>query len=491
MTASQKTISLSKYLGVTRRQLEDKNVFDSTLGIDTKLFIDSKLLVDSEIPELSESRNLILTYFDKLLRTHKQSSSIPRLQVIARNMLAIKEPIGLSIGYGQKTDDGIAIPEGVANEMLLSAAEMIKVGVEDVEIMELLGLFVEGFGPDRMSDLTAHIIYNDLCRFTERVSLELGVNKISEFVINGNKYKLPQHPNLKHQIIFLPSSLLRVLPVASSWDEVMSAASFNANVRAEYNEIVLSVLKDTAEKMTKQSAKELRKSKENIEKLLKVYRALVVSPYSLIEDSAGYYNIQPFVEENQNEIKPSVQPKTQLELVTSIRELLGQFKRQIVDLGGNKLLYRRTDAGESKSWEPHREDVAQTMFYSTADFFCQKANIMLSGESDAGRGPVDFSLGTGYDSKVLVEIKKSNNPSLLDGFKNQITTYEKSENACHSFYLVIIVKQDDPLKKKGKSKLDTLKELYEKRLESNLLTPELYIIDGLRYPCASKLKSIQ
>ena len=176
--SEKKTISLSKHLNVSRKQLEEKGVFDSTLGIDTKLFIDPKLLTNSDIPEFSKSRELILDYFNNLINIHKKSAKIPRLQKIAIDMLAVKEPIGLSIGYGEKTDKGTAISKPVAKEILLSATEMLSVGVEDPEIMELLGLFVENFGPDSISDLNAHIIYEDLCNFTQRVSDELNLDNL-------------------------------------------------------------------------------------------------------------------------------------------------------------------------------------------------------------------------------------------------------------------------------------------------------------------------
>src|SRR5687768_7387080 len=117
----QKTISLSRHLGVTRKKLEKAGVFDSTLGIDTKLFIDPKLLVKSKIPEFKDSRIKIIRYFARLLRIHRHSSKSSQLLAEARSMLAVPEPKGLSIGYGSTTDRGIAIPEAVANRILLSA----------------------------------------------------------------------------------------------------------------------------------------------------------------------------------------------------------------------------------------------------------------------------------------------------------------------------------------------------------------------------------
>lgn len=67
--------------------------------------------------------------------------------------------------------------------------------------------------------------------------------------------------------------------------------------------------------------------------------------------------------------------------------------------------------------------------------YCSLANIFLAREPNAGIGAVDFSLGKGYDTKILVEIKKSNNKELENGYKKQITAYEKSEASKHSFLL--------------------------------------------------------
>src|SRR5258706_16397821 len=111
METKAKTTSLSKYLGVKRKDLEKVDVFDAILGIDTKLFIDPKLVTRTKLPQFIYSKSLILNYFGRLIKIHKQSDKVERLQKIAQGMLAIPEPIGLSIGYGNKTDNGTSIPK--------------------------------------------------------------------------------------------------------------------------------------------------------------------------------------------------------------------------------------------------------------------------------------------------------------------------------------------------------------------------------------------
>ncbi|MEZ4114566.1 MAG: hypothetical protein R3B65_04040 [Candidatus Paceibacterota bacterium] len=258
-----KTISLSKYLGVNRKILEKKGVFDTTLGIDTELFVDPKLLINSKIKEFTKSREKILRYFAQLLRIHKYSLKVPRLRDKARDMLAVSEPEGLSIGYGSKTDNGTAIAKNVANRILLSASEIIAVGIEDSEVVELLGLFVSGFGPDSMSDLIIHIIYDDFCAYTARISKELAV-KTKEYNIDDKKYFLPTHPFSGEQIIFVPYSFLRVLPIATSYEDIARAAEHNEELRKQFDQIVFPALEEVMSSISGKNEKEINTFKKDL-----------------------------------------------------------------------------------------------------------------------------------------------------------------------------------------------------------------------------------
>ncbi|MEK7464083.1 MAG: hypothetical protein AAB610_03120 [Patescibacteria group bacterium] len=484
-----KIIPLSKHLGVARKVLEKVGVFDATLGLDTKLFVDPKLLVSSDIPELRDSRKRILDYFTTLLRIHKQSHKSPRLRNQARDMLAVPEPEGVSIGYGSKSDNGTSVPKPVANKILLSVSEIFSVGIEDAEVVELLSLFVPKFGPDSISDLIISIIYSDLCKYTERVSLKLGV-KTRQYTIEGSKYFLPTHPFTNEQIIFIPYSLLSVLPVAASWDQIANAAARNESLRKQLEDIVQPALEKIMKDISQGSQKEKEAFKKDMSALLDVYRKVEVKSYDLNIDEKGYYKIDPFIEKQSSKIKAHNKPKNASELINSIRDLTTQFKRTIEDNGGSNLLYHRTKTGKILKKEPHHEDVSQKIFYMIADLFCRQANILLSGESDAGRGPVDFSLGTGYQEKVLVEIKKSNNKNLESGYKKQLEAYEKSENAQYSFFVVILVKKQ-PKKNDSYSQLDIITKLCEENKKANKKCPELVIVDGLVKPSPSKLKVVK
>lgn len=487
MKPPMQTKLLSTHLGKTRADLEAAGILDTVLGIDTKLFVDPKLLVNCPIPEFKESRITLIKYFAQLLKVHKSSAKAEQLMDLARSMLAVKEPIGLSIGYGSKSDKGTAISESVANRILKAASEILAVGIDDEELVELMGLFVSGFGPDSMSDLVVSILYKDFCEYTQRQAEELGVHT-KKYTIDDVEYDLPEHPFKGTQVIFVPHSLVRPLPIAVSWEDIQKAARHNHALRSEFNKILMPALQESVAELSEKSEGEKQVFREGFNALLDVYRRLTIKPYNLKSDSKGYYLLSPFAEQERQTYTSVKTPTDQEQLIAAVRGFIKQYERSIAHNGGNKLLYKRTDTGALLKDKPHNEDVAQILFYLLADEYCSKANILLSREPNAGLGPVDFSLGKAYDNKVLVEIKKSTNRELRNGYEKQLTAYQKSESAHFSFYVVLLVKEIKKRKGAPPTDLDLLTEQYEKNKAAGVKTPELIIIDALVYSSPSKLR---
>jgi hypothetical protein len=88
---------------------------------------------------------------------------------------------------------------------------------------------------------------------------------------------------------------------------------------------------------------------------------------------------------------------------------------------------------------PRHEEAAQKLFHGIADSYCEANNLDLSREANAGRGPVDFKVSSGYQARVLVEAKLTTNKQLLHGLEDQISEYQKAEKTQTSVYLVIDV----------------------------------------------------
>lgn len=487
MADNRKTITLSEHLGVTAEKLDKLGVLNTNLGIDMKLFIDPKLVKTSLAPELKGAQAKIQDYFSQLLRVNAQAKYSDRLRALTLSMIAVSEPKGLSIGYGDSRDTGTSISLSVAEASIRSLNEMLKVGFHDLTVMEMLGLFISRFGSDSISDLIAHIIYDELCEYTQRISAENGfVTK--EFKINGNKYQLPEHPFKGTQVIFVPLDILSDLPLATTWDEIAAAAKHNDRVRKDFNDLVGKSIKQFALGVKKNPDLFMTSTKK-MKTIVQVYQEAEAKPYNTAEDRSGYLRMQAYSDEISGTIEPVEKKftKTSEVLKLVIDTIIPQYRRHIEDLGANKLLYKRigTTLQKVDITSPVHEEAAQMLFHMVSDQICKESNIMLSRESKTAPGAVDFSLGSGYDDKIVVEIKKSNNKSLLNGYEKQLVAYEKSEAASGSAYVVVVVDERNVSNKD--SQLNQLKRLHAKRIEDKKQVPELQIIDGLVHDSASKL----
>lgn len=481
------TVTLASHLGVTPDKLEGAGVLNVILGIDTKLFIEPKLIEETDAPEFADARKEVIRYFDRLLKVYAQAALSNRLHIIARDMIAIKEPVGLAIGYGNSRDSGTAISTSVAEASLRSLKEMIAVGVNDIQVMEMLGLFIKKFGSDSISDLIAHIIYDDLCRFTERVSKELGV-RTQRFELPSGAHWLPVHPSRKHQIVFVPLNFLSPLPLATSWREVAHAAQVNARVRRDFNTLVGTNIKRFA-KRVKDNPNILAQSPDDMQTILEAYKGAKARPYDIDFDTSSYYRLAEFATKLERASKPVAHGiKTAQQMIEFIeKDVIPRYRRHIEQLGANELLYQRTGK-KLQSVDPTKpvhEEAIQVLFFLVADDACAADDVIVSRESRTAAGAVDFSLGTGYMNKVLAELKKSNNGNLLDGYKNQVDRYMQGENAADAFYLIVIVDQKDITNEK--SQLNQVKKLHAEQLANGDPTPRLVIINGLIRKTASKL----
>jgi hypothetical protein len=92
---------------------------------------------------------------------------------------------------------------------------------------------------------------------------------------------------------------------------------------------------------------------------------------------------------------------------------------------------------------------------------------------------VDFKLSSGYDGRVLVEVKLSTNPKVLAGYEKQLQTYKDAEETTHGFYVIIDVGR------MGR-KAEKLLALKNRAAKAGRPSSEIVLIDGSR-PSASKL----
>ena len=88
----------------------------------------------------------------------------------AYKLLHFKELRLIGLGYSKSSNYGNAIGTKYAYILIGTSIELIEVGIKDPTIYELLGLFEEGIGADRISDVTAIIILNHLLEYSTRIT---------------------------------------------------------------------------------------------------------------------------------------------------------------------------------------------------------------------------------------------------------------------------------------------------------------------------------
>lgn len=192
-------------------------------------------------------------------------------------------------------------------------------------------------------------------------------------------------------------------------------------------------------KMNKKQFKDLIISnKTAYNTVLDYAKSIEPKGYDFIQDNCNEYfdlKIEELVASHPLNIHCVSQNCYTPEQVYSItKEICTQFKHLVEDNRMYKMLLK--DNGKSK-----RESVWQLYLYSIAQTYLRAGhiNISVDRESDSGAGELDFKFSQGQQCQTIVEVKLSDNPDLLHGYKTQLPQYVKAENADHALFIVIIV----------------------------------------------------
>ncbi|WP_172116441.1 hypothetical protein [Halomonas hibernica] len=429
--------SLSSLLAIDNSEFTDRDAFDPILDLDTRLFIDPHLLKHCDIPEFKESYGKLQKHFlsiGKLLAASDKEGDV--FWNRADHMMQWREVKGLCIGYSSSGTSGSGIGPALRRRLLSTAKLIILKGRNDPELFELVGMFEEDFGPDRISDMTANIIRDDIAIFTKRVLNDIDVDLESYLDFDEEK-ELPINPYTGELLYLVPNFLLRDLPVALDWSHYDTIAANNKILRNNLNALIGYTWREATHSLKKDELKTyILKYPELIDDLVRQYAAKDAKPYDFLSDRSGEYIWYPvtrkITKENPLELNLPSHPMIS-DVEKMVLKICEKFKSLVEYNGLSELLY--SSDGSAK-----HEKAAQLLFYGVAESYCESNNVLISRESDSGRGPVDFKFGTNMENSVLVELKKSTNTSgLKKGIEKQLPEYMKSEKSKVGIYLVIDV----------------------------------------------------
>ena len=467
---------ISELLNITHDDLLNEDAFDGFVEIDSQFYIDPSLLESVKVPELKNSYGKIQKYFENvitLLAASEKPNDIFRRKSI--KLLKFKEINEIGLGYAKSSTYGNAIGLRLASNIVDTAYQIVSAGIKDPIIFELIGLFEEYIGADRISDMTARIILTDLLSYSDRVSNSLKIEELIKVRLNDNEYSLPYNKYASKPLILIPNSILTPLPVAYDWDDISYVCSHNAALRARVNKIIGDTWRQATRRISKPILKSyLLREPELLIDLINQYRNKPSVKYD--------FNLDPYGELKWHDEAQTftklfpldliryryVTPQNVVEVVGKICE---QYRILVENKGLNESLYYNNKL--------LKEKYPQRLFYAVADCYCKANNLDLSPEPNAGRGSVDFKISHGYKGKVIVELKYSKN-DIIGGYQKQLKAYNDAEEAYSSYYLIIqVTKTSRNIKK--------LQKIQEKDINDNKQVPEIIIVDGRRKPSASKL----
>ena len=279
-----------------RRDSKD-DWFDPILALDTRLFVDPFLIYNTSKAQFKHAHQKTITFFKLaflLAAGSSKSSKDLRYRSILR-MMIFPEARELCLGYASDSTSGSGSGSGFAKQITNSIYECIKLGVKNLDHFETLGLFNEGIGCDRISDMTFTLLKREFIEYTQAVckrhNVQMREFKVSQYAFYSSIQRwdpatvfLPENPYIPGRAVILtPKSFLRELPSISAdgfWDYAWS--NLNQELRDQLSIEVKNGIK---------KAEIVQIAKDHLDWVRKFEEWLYTkpSPYDLEKDPKGLY----------------------------------------------------------------------------------------------------------------------------------------------------------------------------------------------------------
>lgn len=460
----------SDAFNIDEKVLKDQGLLNPLLNVDTKLFVDPLLLVKSSNSIISgEGYNQYIKYFENIIKLLKKSKRVgDEAWKASKILLMIEEVQGTSLGYGVGSTTGRKLPNKILDKIIVTAKEIVDIGIDDPELFILLPLIQEGIGPDLISDFTTSIIEPQLLKLTIEFAKENNL-PISEYDHPKlGKIECLMNPLVNIPVLLLPSDILSKLPTASDWSGVRDASCFNHYLRRRVNNFIAEIWTKKAKKDKERFKDELLKDKTKFEEMVRFIKELSPKPYNLEKDEKGLLLWHEWLEKTSVEYPFELETpeKNVYSLGAFVGKIIKQYQFLIEERGLNKLLW--------KDGKRVPEKVSQMLLFAVSYSYCKANDIDINTEVDAGTGLIDFKFSYGFSKRIIVEVKLTTN-DIVHGYMRQLEIYKDSEETSIGYFIVIDVGSV------GK-KLDNLRRL------ENLNLSEIIVIDGNLKLSASKRK---
>lgn len=426
-----------KYMG-------DEGWFNPILHQDTLLFIDPFSVFKSQDELFKDSYSEIMYFFQQAFELIAHSSGLESHLSYkkAKNMLMFPEVNSICLGYSN-TQHGSGTGLKWSKTLTHNISRLITKGVTHISHFEELGIFCEGIGPDRLSDMTANLLKTRLIAYTQKICNLHNVPMTKQRIQNAyfdyeykrwynDEYLLPVNPYKQNApILLIPKNFLNVLPEINS-DDFSETIQLAERLRNDFNyEVDKNLDKETIAQIAIENYNLVKEYIDIVEKReVKSFGDLMKHTfrYNWYELSKKTVIDNPFLFDS------TVNEETFFE---RIMNFVNYYKEFIEFRSGYKLLWN-----DMKNTPRSEEDV-QLLFKGILDEHCRANNIDLTREVNQGMGPIDFRFSSGYSNRVLLEIKLAKNTKFWNGLKKQLPLYMNVDSCDKGIFLVIVYTDKD------------------------------------------------
>ncbi len=450
-------------------KMDDLGIFDPIINGDSNYFINIKRLRETYIPEFEGAYEKINKFFHDIgqLLLAANGDVTHKAYKTAVELFDFSEVDGINLGTS-KGGPGKGFGKILRKQIIKDASDIILTCSNQPEIFHLLSLFEDNVGPDRVSDMIATLVYDEIVAYTIRAYKELDITSYNyqryEFSngIMTNPYKKGK------KLLLVPINILHEIPIAKDWDDIDRVCSENRAIKEEINEMVrLEWYKMTTGQRKSEIKKQIFLNDKALDKIIEAYNSTTLDECDVMGDSE--YFIEKVVHKYRDNY-PIVIPNDKDTYEATI-EICNHFKRLIEECKGYELLYNGKVSRNEKT--------VQKALHMTAYYYCLANDFDLNAEPNAGRGPVDFKISRGND-KTVIEIKLTSNQDTVHGFETQIEEYAKAENTDKKVFLMI----DNG----HKDRAEKVMKLFEEKTDNGEKPATVILINAEPKESASKYK---
>jgi hypothetical protein len=465
----------TQQFSIRKSELDQADLLDPFLNADTKLFIDPLLLRSSKNATI-KSRGVSL--FRKRVSDIVQLVMASRVDTdpawkAALRLLDLHERRETCLGYGGSGVSGSSRPDTLKTRILKTTHQVLDLGITNPEIISLMGIFEDDVGPDTISDLTTNAIFPALQEITLDFCKAYSI-PTKRFAIGVEEYELPTNPLAPaHGFALVPKDILRELPVATDWSDIDRVVRHNAMLRDRINKLIANIAEATIKEKKRAIKAVALSSSANFQALFNDLLAGNLQGYDFDRDKRNLEALRYLLENTSQRFPLKIaQPAaaTRSELKRIVSEIVGQFKRLVENNDLSGLLWDGSD--------PKPEKAAQLVFFGVADSYCKANNIDISPEVHSGGGPVDFKFSSGYEGRLLVEIKLSKG-KVEHGYKEQLEVYKAAAQTDEALFLIIDIGGMG-------QKLKKIQALQKAKRDQGRYASEITVVDAKRKASASK-----